>query len=638
MSSVESLLGRVTHTIPGGGEIRPGQRQMAEHVTSTLSDSSILLVEAGTGTGKSIAYLAPILHRRKRAVVATATIALQGQLIDTDVPLVAEALGREVSVAVLKGRGNYLCRQRVEELEASAHSDQLELLGGRSHHEELEAVLEWAATTHSGDREDLDTAPPFEVWRALSVGPDECPGATRCPSGDRCFSEAARHAALDADLIVTNHHYYGLHLATGGALLPDHDVVVFDEAHHLPEVIGATCGNEVSGGRFRGLARQARRLLTDDRSPERLDRSAMDLDNSLRPHRGQAVVFDTELCAVLVTARDRVDRLLAAIRKVKAPEGSDAAARAERMLKGATALVDSIDAVLEATSSDVVWVDGSEQTPVLRRTPLDVGSILGASLWGERSVVLTSATMPDGLIAQLGLPATQSIVRVDSPFDYPEQGLLYCATHLPEPRHPGARAAIREEIAELATAAGGRTLALFTSAGAMAEAAEHLRSVLDLPVMTQGEQSKSALIEAFRADPRAVLLATLSFWQGVDLPGDTLTLVTIDRIPFPRPDEPVLAARRDRAGPSAFRAVDLPRAQILLAQAAGRLIRRAGDRGVVAVLDTRLSTNRSYRWDLINAMPSFRRTRDRDEVMAYLRMLDSDATASTTDGVEAAHS
>ncbi len=629
MSSTSSLLGTVTQNMPGGGEARPGQLRMAEEVAALLGTPETLLIEAGTGTGKSVAYLAPIIAAGKRAVVATATIALQSQLVEKDVPLVAKALGREVSVSVLKGRSNYLCRQRVSELERASHTEQLELMGGRSQPEGLDDLLDWANDTETGDREELEVQPRFDVWRALSVGPDECPGAARCPSGENCFSEQARARALEADVIVTNHHYYGLHLATGGALLPDHDIVIFDEAHHLSDVISATCGTEVSGGRFRGLGRHARRLLTDDRAPELLDKSANDLDNALRPLRGKKVAFDTDLVALLVAGRDRADRVLGAVRKISAADGSDTAARVERVTMAATSLVNSIDTVLESDADDVVWVDGSDQSPVLRRTPLDVGTILQTSLWGERSVVLTSATLPTGIVATLGLPASSEVIRVGSTFDYAEQGMLYCATHLPEPRKPEARAAIRDEIVDLIQAAGGRTLALFTSASAMFEAAEHFREVLDVPVLAQGEQSKTALIEAFMADPRSVLAATMSFWQGVDLPGDTLTLVTIDRIPFPRPDEPVLQARRDLAGASAFRVIDLPKAQILLAQAAGRLIRRSSDRGVVAVLDTRLATNKSYRWDLINAMPELKRTRDRDEVMDFLRMLDADATEAS---------
>ncbi len=628
MSIAARLLGKVTQTLPGGGEARDGQIRMTEAVAKALTGPDTILIEAGTGTGKSVAYLAPVISAGKRAVVATATIALQGQLVDKDVPLVARALGKDVSVAVLKGRSNYVCRQRLVELERADHAEQLDLLGGRARPPELDSLVEWADHSPTGDREDLDELPSPDLWRAVSVGPDECPGAARCPSGGSCFSELARAAAMEADVIVTNHHYYGLHLATGGALLPDHDAVVFDEAHHLPEVISATCGTEVSGGRFRGLARQTRRILTDDRAPELLDKSAIDLDTALRPHRGRTVRFDPDLVGVMVTARDRADRVLGAVRKIETADGSDTAAKVERIVMAATSLVDGIDAVLEADDTDVIWVDGSDHAPVLRRTPLDVGSILQGALWGKRTVVLTSATLPDGLVAQLGLPDDLSVTRVGSTFDYASQGLLYCATHLPEPRSPDARAAIRSEIADLARAAGGRTLGLFTSSSAMNEAATYLRDELDLTVLVQGEQSKAALIETFRDDPRSVLLATLSFWQGVDLPGDTLTLVTIDRIPFPRPDEPVLQARRDLAGPAAFRTVDLPRAQILLAQAAGRLIRRSDDRGVVAVLDTRLATNRSYRWDLINAMPELSRTRDRDEVIAFLRNLDAEASAA----------
>ncbi len=594
---------------------------MAELVAEAIVDRTPLLIEAGTGTGKSLAYLVPIVASGQRAVVATATIALQGQLVAKDIPLVADGLDTEISAAVLKGRGNYLCRQRLLELDRASHSEQLDLLGGSTPGPQLEAIREWAESTTVGDREELDPAPPNAVWRAVSVGADECPGASRCPSGDACFSEIARNHAKEADVIVTNHHYYGLNLASEGALLPDHDVVVFDEAHHLPEVIGATCGTELSGGRFRALGRRVRNVLTDDELPMLLDRTAIDIDNQLRTMVGREATIDQDFVSMLVTARDRTDRVLAALRKVEPAEGSDAAARVERAQVTATSLVVAIDEITGAGPDDICWVDGSADHPVLRRTPLDVGDILSQHLWGERSVVLTSATLPAGLSSQLGLENDVPVHRVGSPFDYPELGILYCATHLPDPRSPDARQAIRDEMVELITAAGGRTLGLFTSASAMREAGEELTERLDVPVLVQGQKSKPRLIEEFQQDPSSVLLATMSFWQGVDLPGDTLTLVTIDRLPFPRPDDPVLKARRDRAGSSAFMTIDLPRAQMLLAQAAGRLIRRSDDKGVVAVLDTRLATKKSYRWELINALPPLRRTRDRDEVLDFLASL-----------------
>jgi ATP-dependent DNA helicase DinG len=626
MTSVGQLLDQVTGALPGGGESRPGQLMMADLVAETLADEGVLLVEAGTGTGKSLAYLVPVLARGHRAVVATATIALQSQLVDIDVPQVARALGRPVTVALLKGRRNYLCVQRLAELQRAQRAEQLQLLGGRAPDDRLDEVIDWAEETLTGDREELDPAPPEDVWAAVSVGGDECPGAARCPSGSDCFAERARQRAAEADVVVTNHHLYGLNVAAGGALLPEHDAVVFDEAHQLPEVLGATCGTEIGGGRIRALARRVRGVLTDDALPTDLDRSAADLDRLLRPHIGDALRELTDVVALLVGARDRAERVVAGLRKLNPSEGSDVAARIERTMLAASRMVDDIDSVLEAADSDVIWVDGGPgDDPILRRTPLELGDLLEETLWDDRAVVLTSATLPDGVITRLGLDEATEVDRVGSPFDYPELGLLYCPTDLPSPKRTDHRQAVQDEIIGLVEAAGGRALCLFTSYGAMTEAAERFESELDVPVMVQGQAPKGALIERFKADPSSVLLATLSFWQGIDLPGSTLTLVTIDRIPFPRPDEPVTQARRDRAGRFAFRDVDLPRAQTLLAQAAGRLVRRADDRGVVAVLDPRLATAKSYRWELINALPPLRRTKDRDEVLDFLRGLDREA-------------
>lgn len=603
---------------------------MTEAVADAVLNGSTLLVEAGTGTGKSLAYLTPIVAAGSRAVVATATIALQSQLIEHDVPQVARGLDREVTVALLKGRRNYLCNQRLAELERSDRAEQQELLGGRNPGAHLGSITDWAETTTTGDREELDPAPTPDIWQAVSVGSDECPGAARCPSGEACFSERARNRAYEADVIVTNHHYYGLHLASEGALLPEHDVVVFDEAHQLVDTFGATCGTEVSGRRFTTLARRLRGLLTEDELAQRLERSGNDLDDELRRNRGQRVDMSPTLIAQLVTGRDRADAVIAALRKVKPTPGTDAEARVERTMLTATKLVADIDAIVEAGPTDVVWVDGSDTFPVLRRTPLDVGPVLDEYLWGQGAVILTSATLPDGAVEHLGLDADTTVQRLGSPFDFEQLGLLYCAAHLPDPRSADYRAAVQAEIATLAAAAGGRTLALFTSYAAMREAADALEEQLDGPILVQGDAARDALIERMRTERGAVLCATMSFWQGVDIPGDDLTLVTIDRLPFPRPDEPVAQARRDRAGPAAFRVVDVPRAQTLLAQAAGRLIRRSTDRGVVAVLDPRLARNKSYRWDLINSLPPFRRTKDQDEVVGFLTSIDEAANAQSS--------
>ena len=612
-----------------GGEIRPGQLEMARVIEAAVADGDTVLVQAGTGTGKSLAYLTPTITGADRVVIATATIALQSQLIEHDLPALAEALDRPINAVLLKGRSNYLCRQRLEELTAATLTEQLQLTAGRNRSDEIGEIRDWAETTETGDREELDPAPTPEVWSAVSVGPDECPGAARCPAGGRCFAEQARDAAAEADVIVTNHHYYGLDIDNGGTLLPAHDVVVFDEAHHLPETFGATCGTELSGSRLRSLARRLRAVLAGTDLPDHLDASAIALDDGLRAHVGERVELDASLLATLVTARDRADTGLAALRKIDRadPDGEDTtAARLRRALTSCTAVIGAIDLLFAADDDDVTWVDGSPSNPVLRLTPLDLGSILTERLWGERTAVLTSATLADDIPGQLGLDDTV-ITRVESPFDYPTQALLYCAADLPEPRLDPDRTTMLARLTALVEAAGGRALVLCTASRAMQAAAEHLREQTGFTVLMQGDASKAALVEQFRAEPSSVLVATMSFWQGIDLPGPTLSLVTIDRLPFPRPDEPVTQARRDRAGRFAFRDVDLPRAQTLLAQGVGRLIRRRSDRGVVAILDPRLATKRSYRWDLIQALPPMRRTGELDEVLVELRTLDAAATA-----------
>ncbi len=602
----------------------------------SLDTRTALAVQAGTGVGKSIAYLTPIIDaladkRIERAVVATATIALQDQLVSSDLPTAVSALGADVTAAVLKGRSNYVCLQRLEELNEAAIGEQQQLLAGTDADSYLPAVNEWAASTTSGDREELVPAPPSAVWRAVSVGPDECPGPARCPKGDVCFAEAARHRAADADIVVTNHHFYGLHMASEGALLPSHDVVVFDEAHHLADVISATSGAELGGGRFRNLARRVRTLLTDADVADLLIKSADDLPDALRPFVGERVSIDATLMATLIAGRSRAESALRALRNVVQAAGTKGdsidlktTTRVERALRMLTSLIDDIDLISDAhDSTTVLWVDGTPANPVLKATPIDVSAICAAQLWNGPTVVLTSATLPGTLGDGLGR-SDLSVDRVESPFDYAELGLLYCPVHLPTPNDPAYGPASREEIRRLVEAAGGRSLCLFTSYRAMEAAAEYLIDRLtDMNVLVQGSESKSELLRDFATTDHSVLLATMSFWQGVDIPGDDLTLVTIDRLPFPRPDEPVLSARRERLGNRAFRMIDLPRASTLLAQAAGRLVRRADDHGVVAVLDKRLATSRSYRWDLIGALPPFTRTKEPEEVYRFLRSLDT---------------
>jgi ATP-dependent DNA helicase DinG len=595
----------------GAGEDRPGQLAMAAAVAAAIEGGRHLVVQAGTGTGKSLAYLVPALLSGRKVVVATATKALQDQLAIKDLPFLAEHLGAPVEFAVVKGRSNYFCVQRGREV--SGGDDQLELddsVGelGR----EVAALLAWGKETATGDRAELSFEPRARAWSSVSVSAMDCPGAHRCPSGEACFAEAARRRAEAAQVVVVNTHLYGAHIASGGFVLPEHDVVIFDEAHEVEDVMASSLGLELSAGRFRALARTARGVVDDVGDVEG---AGLRWENAVAPWRGKRLPpgLGEEVAGVAQLAADRVNRLLAAAREKDGDDG-----RKARTLQAAGHLVGDLAFAVQADDSWVAWVEGPPHAPVLRLAPIDVGERLGKDLWDDVVGVLTSATVPPGLPARVGLPAGgHAVLDAGSPFPYETHALLYCAAHLPPPISPTYEAAVHEELEALIRLAEGRTLALFTSWRAMEAAATVMAERLPWPVFTQSDLPKPALVSAFAGDEHASLFATMGFWQGIDVPGAALSQVVIDRIPFPRPDEPLLQARRDRAGPTAFREVDLPRAATLLAQGAGRLIRSATDRGVVAVLDSRLATAR-YRWDLVRALPPMRRTRHRSDVAAFL--------------------
>jgi ATP-dependent DNA helicase DinG len=671
LPDVAQVLASVTAALPGGGEDRPGQQAMAEAVGRAIDEQRHLVVGAGTGTGKSLAYLVPAVLSGRSVVVATATRALQDQLATKDLPLVAEALRarRTVRFAVLKGRSNYLCRQRAAEVggaeqaglsgvalfehdegvdpRRAAETLDLGRLGGQ-----LRRLIAWADTSDTGDRAELEFEPNPRAWAAVSVSARECPGAFRCPSGSICFAEKARERAAAADVVVVNTHLYATHVASDGAVLPEHDVVVLDEAHAVEDVMTEALGVEITAGRLRGVAQGARGLVGSDgaRYADGVVEVADRLDSVLAPMAGRRVLTDVnastpapethELAAVLELARGRLDALAGALRRAEAesvegPDGAgasnDETARRNRALLAAGHLGGEVSGLVGLGDEHVAWVEASGpsgRTLSLRAAPVEVGPLLATRLWPHVTAVLTSATVPPGLGGRLGLPAPGTDhLEVGSPFPFETCALLYCAKHLPDPRRPEARPALHEELGALITAAGGRTLALFTSWRAMHEAADALRPVLAYEVLAQGDKPKAKLLDAFSSDHAACLFATMSFWQGVDVPGPTLSLVTLDRLPFSRPDDPLLQARRDRAGEAAFRTVDLPRAATLLAQGAGRLIRSSTDKGVVAVLDSRLATA-GYRNVLLGALPPMRRTTSHDEVVAFLEGIARAGTAS----------
>jgi ATP-dependent DNA helicase DinG len=625
-SAVRDALAGVTAALPRG-EDRPGQVEMAEAVADAIARHRPLLVQAGTGTGKSLAYLVPAVLSGRKVIVATATKALQDQLAGKDLPFLAEHLPRPFSFAVLKGRSNYACRQRLHEATTSDVQLTLEGTTDSSLTEEVRRLADWAATSPTGDRAELDREPSARAWSAVSVGPRECPGKANCPRGAECFAEAARVAAEESDVVVVNTHLYSLSIEAGGALLPEHEVAVIDEAHQFEDVVSATFGLELTGGRFTNLARAARAILVDATTIGDVEADGGRVVEVLVEHVGRRLrgPLDVDLADALVRARGHLEQLLAALRGVPDDGPADAGARKQRALRIAGTLVDDIDWLMQAPPSHAVWVEGTAFAPVLRGAPIDVAEALRESVWQTPTVVLTSATIPAGLGGRLGLePGSYTELDVGSPFDHEAHALLYCAAHLPDPRSSGYEEAMHDELEALIRAAGGRTLALFTSYRAMEAAAEALRDRLDTEVLTQRDLPKPALVARFAEHEPTSLFATMSFWQGIDVPGRSLALVTIDRLPFPRPDEPLLQARRERARADAFRVVDLPRAATLLAQGAGRLIRTATDRGVVAVLDPRLATNASYRWDIIRALPPMHRTKDRADAEAFLKDVTAD--------------
>lgn len=608
-------------------EHRPGQERMAGEIASSIDAHRHLVVQAGTGTGKTLAYLVPAALSGRRVVVATATKALQDQLATKDLPFVAAQLalhtGRDpFTWAVLKGRSNYVCLQRLHELTAGEQG-QLELDDlGSSIRAEVVRLDQWAKSSPTGDAAELAWSPSERAWRSVSVGSDECPGASRCPLGEPCFAEQARRRATGADVVVVNTHLYGLHVGSGGVLLPEHEVLVVDEAHQLEDIMSDTVGVSLGAGRLRFLVAALGRIVADPQLLARVTESGLQLRDALAPLLGTRLPhpLPPEVADAVLSCRQAVQASLDVLRAITT-EVEDAKQRKLRGVTAATRLAEALDVALGAREGHVAYVAGGPEHPRLEIAPLDVGPLLQRGVWSKTTAVLTSATIPASLPRRVGLDAHgHESIDVGSPFDYATQALLYCAMHLPDPRHGGFRDAAHDELAALIGAAEGRTLALFTSYRAMDAAAEALRPRLAYPVLTQRDLPKPALLKQFTDDESVCLFATSGFFQGVDVPGRSLSLVVVDRIPFPRPDDPLLSARRELLGPAAFAEIDVPRAATLLAQAAGRLVRSTTDRGVVAVLDRRLGTA-GYRWDIIRALPPMRRTRHRAEAEEFLRSI-----------------
>ena len=636
-----------------GGSQRPGQVAMAEAVAHALETGEHLAVQAGTGTGKSLAYLVPAIARaitgESPVVVSTATIALQRQLVDRDLPRLVDALAdvlpRRPRFALLKGRRNYLCLNKIHgspESGADAPDSQEELfepLAATRLGRDVARLTAWASSTESGDRDDLTPGVPDRSWSQVSVSARECLGMARCPYGADCFAEKARAVAGDADIVVTNHALLAIDAIAEASVLPDHDYVVVDEAHELVDRVTSVATGELTPAPLGVALRRITRLVSPELS-QRMEAAVATFSSAIHDAEpGRMDYLDAELATYLTALRDAANSARADIDP--SPRDPKAAAARTEAIAALTEIADTAARVLDSfvpaipDRTDVVWLDHEETRgalrPVLRVAPLSVAGLLRGRLFDTATAVLTSATLTiggsfDAMAAAWGLADGPSWRGLDvgSPFDHAKAGILYIAAHLPPPGRDGTGAETQlDEIAGLVTAAGGRTLGLFSSMRAAKAAAEAMRERIDTPVLCQGDDSTAALVEQFAADPQTSLFGTLSLWQGVDVPGPSLSLVLIDRIPFPRPDDPLLTARQRAVaarGGNGFMTVAAAHAALLLAQGAGRLLRRVDDRGVVAVLDSRMATAR-YGGYLRASLPPFWSTTDPQRAKQALQRL-----------------
>ncbi|MDR3662192.1 MAG: ATP-dependent DNA helicase [Mycobacterium sp.] len=661
VSEVSALLSIAVSAL--GGAERSGQIEMAEAVGHAFDKGEHLAVQAGTGTGKSLAYLVPsIAHAvasNRPVVVSTATIALQRQLVDRDLPRLADALAphlpRRPEFALLKGRGNYLCLNKVHS-GTSAEEDlpQEELfnpVAASALGRDVKRLIEWSSDTESGDRDEVAPGVLDRAWSQVSVGARECLGATRCPYGTDCFAEKARAKAGAVDIIVTNHALLAIDAISEVNVLPEHELLVVDEAHELVDRVTSVATGELSATSMGVAHRRASRLVEPELA-ERLEASIATLSSAIHDMEpGRIDVLDDELATYLTVVRDSADkaRMATETSATSVADPSAAAARTEAV----TALSELSDTASRIIDSfvpaipdryDVVWLDREESRGtvryILRVAPLSVAGLLRGRLFGEVTAVLTSATLTIGgrfeSMARswgLSVPSEDGAstppapkwkgMDVGSPFSHAKSGILYVAKHLPPPGRDAAAPEQLDEIYELITAAGGRTLGLFSSMRAAKATAEIMRERLDTPVLCQGEDTTSTLVRRFTEDPATSLFGTLSLWQGVDVPGPSLSLVIIDRIPFPRPDDPLLTARQRAIaarGGNGFMAVAASHAALLLAQGAGRLLRSVDDRGVIAILDSRMATAR-YGGFLQSSLPPYWSTTDPVRVRSALQRL-----------------
>ena len=637
MSSAEAAdaIELLDATVAGmAGERRDGQHTLAAAVADAIEHEHHLVAEAPTGSGKSLAYLAPAVASGKKVVVATSTIALQSQLVGNDLPALAQHGGVSFRFALLKGRSNYVCRAK---LRAASRPDALfETQVVKDFGEQLRELEAFAAGSGTGDRSEVAADIADSTWAAVSCTAMECPGRTNCADGDDCFAEHARDRAKDVDILVVNHALLCAHLASHGMVLPEHDLVILDEAHAFADNATNAFGADLAPDILVRLSGMLARAGVEPSAVDALATAAKHLANVVDGRDGRIdVEHDEQLRSALHSA---AERLATASGKLKNAEADNV----KRTSQLATARLEVLRRLGDPAPEDVVWVEKVRRNARLRVAPVSVGSVVGATLLDEKPVIAASATLggapPFASFAfGMGLdPKAEPdekrgyrALQTPSSFDWREQGLLYVGKDLPDPGRANEQwlDEAGDRLCKLVNAAGGRALVLCTSNANVRRFADLLRERTDHDILAQGDADVGRLTRGFVEDEASVLVGTRTFWQGIDAPGVACVLVVIDRIPFPSPGDPLHAARRERAEAmelNAFGVIDLPAAALVLAQGAGRLIRTRDDHGVVAVLDSRLAT-RDYRVQLLQAMPPFKRSVDLDEACRFLEH----ATAST---------
>lgn len=607
-------------------EFRAGQLEMAVAVAEALEEKRHLIVEAGTGTGKTMAYLIPAILSGKRVVVSTGTKNLQEQLFYKDVPLLEALFGRPLKVTYMKGRANYLCRQKVEE----ATKSETAWLDGMDEVNDFRRIREWMTQTEMGDRSELKTIGDHSsTWAKLDARRERCTG-TRCNYFENCFVTGMLRRAAESDVIIVNHHLFFADLAVKqgdfGGIIPNYDAVIFDEAHEIEDVVGQYFGLSVSNLQVQDLLRD----ITD------LGRRKEFLGTSFEDILRGAMTAAEKFFALFASGEGRsVFRGQAAFLKDFGEEYSQCVAGLEmlatqlQLMEGAVDEVIPLHRRIQTIQEDikfflegnrpqfVYWVERRGRGTYLQATPIEIGNILSEKLFETvPSVVLTSATLAvsgefEFLQQRIGLPSVRSLV-VASPFDYPKQALLYVPQHLPDPRHAGYTEAAAREIVRLLRLSEGRAFCLCTSYYQMKALYERVKEEVEYPVLLQGTKPRNALLDDFRRTPNAVLFATSSFWQGVDVQGDQLSCVIIDKLPFAVPTDPVVQARTNQvkeAGGEPFREYQIPQAALALKQGFGRLIRSRQDRGVLALLDRRITATR-YGQIFFDSLPDYGFTTD----------------------------